>query len=62
MAWMMRMLWEKDCVDLTCVSVHASSAIFANCVKVSVGLEGDIITYGADRSYRTDNTNGENWT
>lgn len=44
------------------VSVHGSSATFANCEKVLVGVEDDKITDDIDHSYGMDNTNDVNWT
>lgn len=49
---------DKHCIDVKSISVHASSATFAKCPKVSVSTEGKIITDSADRNNKTGNANG----
>lgn len=53
---------EKDCEDITCISVRASSATFANCPKVALGMDEKMVTNGANCNYRTENTNFLNCT
>lgn len=53
---------DKNRMNISCVSFHASRATFVARSTFLVGLKGEIITAGSDRKHRADNTNGLNCT